>query len=60
MVPKMVPIHRPSITGVCCMIWKAYAQSQRGLVTNELTIIANRTARITIATQRHGCRTGRA
>ncbi len=60
MVPKMVPFHRPSSTGVCCMIWNANPKSHLGLVTSELIIIATSTRMTAIATQRHGCRTGRA
>jgi hypothetical protein len=48
------------MTGFCCMIWKAKPKSQRGFVKKELTTIARRTAMTAIATQRQGCRTGRA
>src|SRR5688500_1912159 len=59
-VPKIVPFHRPSMTGVCCMISNANGKFQRSLVTNELMTIATTIAMRTTATQRPGCRTGRA
>ncbi len=59
-VPTMVPLTRPSSTGVWIMISKALAKSQRGFVTNELIIIAMRIRMTTSATHRPGCGTGRA
>src|SRR6187402_1185333 len=59
-VPKIVPFHRPSMTGVCCMISNANGKFHFSLVTNELMIIATTIAMMTTATQRPGCRTGRA
>src|SRR6478609_2548004 len=59
-VPRMVPFHRPSMTGVCCMISNANGKFHFLLVANELMIIATTIAMMTKATQRPGCRTGRA
>src|SRR6478609_11709360 len=59
-VPKTVPFHRPWMTGVCCMISNANGKFHFLLVTNELMIIATTSAMMTTATQRPGCRTGRA
>src|SRR5450631_2918878 len=59
-VPRIVPLIRPFRTGDWTMIWAARLKSHLPLVTNELTIMAMMTAMIATATQRHGCRTGRA
>ena len=48
-VPKIVPFHRPSMTGVCCMISNANGKFHFSFVTNELMIIAT-----TIAIDDHG------
>ena len=53
-VPKIVPLTRPSSTGVWIITWKATGKFHLGLVTNELIIIATTTAMTARATHRHG------
>ena len=59
-VTRMVPFQKPSSTGLWFIACSTKGQLKASLLTSRLASIRARTAITAIATQRHGCRTGRA